>query len=120
MDIKSLSNHALAVYIAEHTDRDSIIAEVFRLLRLNCLERCTLDPTNLDTRIRTFENTPDCDVELLTEIIAILRSGQEADQKKENIVRAENSKQLPANVFLLFYCFPTIDFESPEQYNGIK
>ena len=86
MDIKSLSNHALAVYIAEHTDRDSIIAEVFRLLRLNCLERCTLDPTNLDTRIRTFENTPDCDLELLTEIIAILRSGQEADQKKENLL----------------------------------
>ena len=86
MDIKSLDNHALAVTIAENTAKESIIAEVFRLLRLNCLERCTLDPANLDTLIRTFENTPDCDAELLTEIIATIRSGQEADQKKENIL----------------------------------
>jgi len=86
MDIKSLDNHALAVTIAENTAKESIIAEVFRLLRLNCLERCTLDPANLDTLIRTFENTPDCDTELLTEIIATIRSGQEADQKKENIL----------------------------------
>ena len=86
MDNKTLDNHALAAYIAENTEKEAVISEVFRLLRLSCLERCTLDPSHLDDLIRTFENTPGCSLDLLTEIIATIRSGQEADQKKENIL----------------------------------
>ena len=86
MDIKIPDNHAMASYIAENTAKDEVIAEVFRLLRLNCLERCTLNPSQLDDLIRRFENEPVCNLPLLTEIIATIRSGQEADQKKENLL----------------------------------
>ena len=84
MDIRTMDNQALAVYIAENTKKEAVIAEVFRLLRMDCLERCTLDPAHLDGLIRTFENTPGCSLEQLTGIIAVIRSGQETVQKTEN------------------------------------
>ncbi len=77
-------NRILAAAIAKNTPKDNMINEVFRALRLDCLERCFLNPSNLDVLIRAFEESPECDIDLLTEIITFIRSGQETAQKKEN------------------------------------
>ncbi len=82
--IKESENRILAEAIVKTTPKDNIINEVFRALRLDCLERCFLNASDLDTIIRSFEESPECDMDLLTEIIAYIRCGQETAQKKEN------------------------------------
>lgn len=78
------NNRKLAAFLAENTEKEKIIAAVFDFFKLDCLERCNMNPSGLDEMIRRFDSAPECDIELLASIIETVQIGKESAKKKQN------------------------------------
>ena len=81
---KSLDTCSLVNYFIQNMEKDSIISGIFDFFRLDCLERCNVEPERLDALIRQFDSDDRCDPALLAEIIETVKLGREGAQKKEN------------------------------------
>lgn len=84
MNYKALGNRELAVLLAENTEKEGIIPAIFDLFRLDCIERCNSNPVELDTAIRKFNESQGADIDVLEEIIRLVRVGQGITANKEN------------------------------------
>lgn len=81
---KNLSSKDLALFFADNTEKEDIIGAIFNHFRLDCLERCNINPSQLDELIRKFYKREACDVEIIASIIDMIRTGQEISLNKEN------------------------------------
>ena len=81
---KQLDTRALVNFFVQNMEKESMISGIFDFFRLDCLERCNVDPERLDELIRQFDSCEVCDTELLAEIIETVKVGRESAQKKEN------------------------------------
>ncbi len=78
------NNCALAVFLAEHTEKEKIISEIFKLFNVDCIKRCQFNPSALDNLIKKFNDNNECDISVLEEIITFIKSEQQEIQNKEN------------------------------------
>lgn len=69
---------------AENIEKEKIISTIFDYFRLDCLERCNINPTQLDDHIRKFNERVDCDIDILASIIDVIKTSQECLFNKEN------------------------------------
>ena len=74
MSNKTLNNRDLAMIFAENEEKENIIAAIFNHFRLDCLNRCNINPSQLDELIRNFDQCETCDIEILSSIIDIIRT----------------------------------------------
>ena len=79
-----MKTELLAVFLSENIDKDEIISELFKIFNVNCIDRCVGDPAVLDALIQKFNNSDECDVSLLNEIITIIRETQLQARFKED------------------------------------
>ena len=84
MSNNNLSSRDLAKLFIENTEKDTVIATVFNHFRLDCIERCNINPSELDELIKKFYQSEICDVEIITSIIDTIKSGQTTSLNKEN------------------------------------
>lgn len=84
MSDKTLNNRDLAMFFIKHTEKDNIIAAIFDHFRFDCIERCGINPVKLDSLVREFNESDDCDVNVITSIIDLIKSGQISSSNKEN------------------------------------
>jgi len=84
MGNKNMNHRDLALLFAKHREKEEIIAAVFDHFRLDCLERRNMNPSRFDALIRSFNEGEKCDIDLLTAIIDMIRTGQEGIWNKEN------------------------------------
>lgn len=77
-------NCSLANFLAECIEKENIIAEVFKLFNIDCIKKCSLNPSTLDSLIKKFNETDGCDILVLEEIIAFIKSDLKETEKKEN------------------------------------
>lgn len=83
MSNKTFNTRDLAMFFAQNEEKDNIISAIFNHFRLDCLERCNINPSQLDELIRKFCQSETCDVEIITSIIDMIRMGQEISSNKE-------------------------------------
>lgn len=69
---------------AENIEKENIISTIFDYFRLDCLEKCNINPTQLDDHIRKFNERVDCDIDILESIIDVIKTSQECSFNKEN------------------------------------
>ena len=82
-----MKTELLAVFLSENIDKNEIISELFKIFNVNCIDRCVGDPAVLDALIQKFNNSDECDVSLLNEIITIIRETQlEARFKEDGLI----------------------------------
>lgn len=84
MNSKILNSRNLAMLFAENIEKENIISTIFDYFRLDCLERCNINPTQLDDHIRKFNERVDCDIDILASIIDVIKTSQECSFNKEN------------------------------------
>ncbi len=84
MNNKIPNSRDLAIFFADSTEKDNIIAAIFDHFRLDCLERCNINPSKLDALVRKFNEADDCDIDILGEIIDTIKIGQADAANKEN------------------------------------
>ena len=82
MEKTRITDLDLARLFLEKNEKEQIISEVFRFFAFDCLERCSVNPDELDSRIRAFEQNECSDPEALADVIRLIRSGQEGVRKK--------------------------------------
>ncbi|MBQ9975605.1 MAG: hypothetical protein IJP16_03770 [Clostridia bacterium] len=58
------SSCALAAFLAERVEKESIISEVFSLFNVDCITRCQINPSVLDNLVRRFNESEGVDAEL--------------------------------------------------------
>lgn len=83
-DFKNSCNRAVAEVIIKNTEKSDIITAVFNYFKLDCLERNNINFSELDARITQFNEAKECDVDLLTSIIDIIKAGKANTRSKEN------------------------------------
>lgn len=84
MSNKTLNSRELAIFFAKNEEKEDIITAIFNHFRLDCLERCNINPSQLDELIRKFDQSETCDVDIITSIIEMIRTGQTDLLNKEN------------------------------------
>ncbi len=84
MNAKILDNYKLADFFATNFEKNNIISAIFDHFRLDCLDRCNINPSRLDELIRKFNETEDCNVDVIASIIDIIKTGQACSLNKEN------------------------------------
>ncbi len=84
MNSKILNSRNLAMLFAENIEKENIISTIFDYFRLDCLEKCNINPTQLDDHIRKFNERVDCDIDILASIIDVIKTSQECSFNKEN------------------------------------
>lgn len=84
MGSKMLKTYDLAMLFLKSNERDSVISAVFDFFKLDCIERCYINPSKLDELIRKFNVAEECSADVLTEIIEVIREGQKSGAKKED------------------------------------
>lgn len=84
MDKKYLNSRNIAMLFAENTEKENIISSIFDNFRLDCLERCNINPSQLDDLIRKFNEIVDCDIDILASIIDVIKTSQKSSLNKEN------------------------------------
>lgn len=85
-DIEQLSDLELAEYLLFHKEEKDIIASIFNLLPMNCMDRCLLEPQNLDALITRFHADCDDKVYILTTIISLVRSAGSKETTDKQIL----------------------------------
>ena len=82
----------LAELFFKKSEKEKIMAEVFNFFEFDCIERCNVNPVELDSKIRSFEQTGYNDCELLAEIIGIIKNGKNASEKNEEalVIKIKN------------------------------
>lgn len=97
---RMISDYDLAVFFLEKVDKDVIIQEIFQLFGMDCMVRCCIDSGKLDDLILQFEkeehtdltksqvtekseNVQKQEIELLTQIIELIRTGKDSFEKRE-------------------------------------
>ena len=78
------NTRALAEYLALNLNKEEIIPEIMRLFNLDCLQRCFLNPSQLDALIRSFCEGEESDPAALAGIIDFIKAGQAETQNREN------------------------------------
>ncbi len=81
---KNLSTKDLALFFADNTEKEDIIAAIFNHFRLDCLERCNINPSQFDKLIREFNAKDYCDIDIVTSIIDMIKTSQASALDKEN------------------------------------
>ena len=84
MDNKVTNNRALAISFINNNEKKNIIAAVFDYFQLDCLQRCNINPTQLDKLIREFNDGELCSIEILTSIIDTIKTGKINSSNKED------------------------------------
>lgn len=84
MGNKNLSSKDLALFFISNKEKDDVIAAIFEFFRLDCIERCNINPSQLDELINKFYQTQPCNAKIITQIIDIIKAGQESALNKEN------------------------------------
>ena len=84
MSNKTLNNRDLAMFFADNEEKENVISAIFNHFRLDCLERCNINPSRLDELIRNFYQCETYDIEIITSIIDVIRTGQKISVSKEN------------------------------------
>ncbi len=77
MENKFKESHSLATFLAEHTQKENIIPEIFRFFNIDCLEKCNMNPTDFDNLIIKFIDNEKCDISALEDIISFIKSNQQ-------------------------------------------
>lgn len=73
----------LAKLFLEKSKKEKIISDLFDFFEFNCLERCNVSPTDLDNKIKAFEDSDYSDPDILAEIIGLIKNGKDVSTKKE-------------------------------------
>ncbi|MBO5019987.1 MAG: helix-turn-helix transcriptional regulator, partial [Clostridia bacterium] len=84
MSNKILNNRGLAKLLLSNTEKGDVIATVFDSFQLDCLERCNINPSQFDELIRKFNDTDNCDIDILTSIIDMIKTDKANSLNKEN------------------------------------
>lgn len=84
MNNKTFDSYTLAEFFASNTEKEDIIVAVFDFFRLDCVERCNINPSKLDSLIRKFNETEKTDIDILASIIDLIKSSQKCTLDKEN------------------------------------
>jgi len=84
MDRKYSNSQNIAMLFAQNTEKENIISSIFDNFRLDCLERSSINSTQLDDLIRKFNERADCDIDILASIIDLIKTGQKSSLNKKN------------------------------------
>lgn len=74
----------LADLFLQKSEKEKIMAEVFDFFKFDCIERCNVNPVEMDNKIRVFEQSGCNDRELLAQIIGIIKNGKDISRKNED------------------------------------
>ncbi|MBE6689278.1 MAG: helix-turn-helix domain-containing protein [Ruminococcaceae bacterium] len=74
----------IAEFLANNFEKEEIIPEIFEFFKIDCMERCSFDPSQLDEKIMKFNDKTECDVALLEDIISFIITGRDNVKKREN------------------------------------
>lgn len=77
-------NSTLATFLTEYVEKENIISELFKLFNIDCIKRCQLNPSVMDDLINRFNENDECDISVLEDIIAFIKSGQKDIENEEN------------------------------------
>lgn len=84
MNNKTKNTQLLADYLTKNLPKDEIIPEIFRLFSVDCLQRCSLDPSCMDALIKRFQEGEESNPSALAEIIDFIQTNQKDTRNKEN------------------------------------
>ena len=84
MNEKVIDSKVLAEFFIKNGEKENIISSVFDFFKLDCIERCNLDPVNLDNLIRDFISDSESDANKLALVIDVIKQGRESADEKEN------------------------------------
>ena len=84
MNEKVIDSKVLAEFFIKNGEKENIISSVFDFFKLDCIERCNLDPANLDDLIRDFISADENDADKLALVIDVIKQGRESADEKEN------------------------------------
>ena len=73
MNEKTISSKALAEFLIGNCEKENVISSVFEFFNLDSIERSKINPSDLDNLIRNFLNDNGNNVELLTQIIEVIK-----------------------------------------------
>lgn len=85
----SVNNLLFAKFLAENEEKDNIIPELFKFFNIDCIERCRLEPSRLDSMIAEFNKKTECDIYALEEIITFIKDRQKEVRNRENALARE-------------------------------
>ena len=83
---KTVNSRDLAKFFAENIEKENIVAAIFNHFRLDCVERCNLNPSQFDALVRNLNEAHDSDLDVITSIIDMVMTGQASAYDKENDV----------------------------------
>ena len=78
-----ISDLDLAKLFFEKSEKEKIIADVFNFFEFDCLERCNVNPNELDERIKAFERSDYSDPTILAQIIGLIKNGKAVSKNNE-------------------------------------
>jgi predicted glycosyltransferase len=78
------NNDSLAKFLAENIEKENIISKIFMLFDVDSIQKCQLNPSELDNLIKKFNENDECDLSILAEIITFLKGEQKDIENKEN------------------------------------
>ena len=84
----NINSKDLAKLFFDKCEKEKIIAEVFNFFEFDCLERCNTNPEELDSKIKEFKDSECDDLDILADIINIIKSGKNISKNKgETLVK---------------------------------
>ena len=78
-----ISDLDLAKLFFEKSEKEKIIADVFNFFEFDCLERCNVNPNELDERIKAFERSDYSDPTILAQVIGLIKNGKAVSKNNE-------------------------------------
>lgn len=81
---KTVNSRDLAKFFADNIERENIVAAIFNHFRLDCVERCNMDPSQFDALVRKLNESNDSDLDVIASIIDMVMTGQASACNKEN------------------------------------
>jgi len=88
MNKTNINSKDLAKLFFDKCEKEKIIAEVFNFFEFDCLERCNTNPEELDSKIKEFKDSECDDLDILADIINIIKSGKNISKNKgETLVK---------------------------------
>lgn len=84
MEKNMLNSCDFAAFLAENINKENVIPAIFDYFRLDCFERCNINPLKLDGLIKKFNETDGFNADIIAQIIDLIKNGKADAANKEN------------------------------------
>lgn len=78
-----MNNRDLAILFLQKSSKETVVSDVLSFFAFDCLDRCFVDPEELDEKVRAFAASDYSDTDTLTALIDLIKSGTAESRRRE-------------------------------------